>query len=273
MHLCAGNRCLPTWQLSPWLTEPFGNLFRIIFTATWFANVGIPTIVALSAILAAYLVLKKQISHDKDLVENERRRAKALTYAVSLRQAAQTLNSLAGELAQSTLSYTEQSRWMSTLSRLNGELGRSGFRLEDGLGHCPDLLSDVSAYKHSMTRRLQVWLLLAQEPGSENVPPEARARTCAYLLEVYAEFFDTTAGQLEDWGGELPVPPSGARLPSVPPEVHLPGGGTFMIVWPRKLALDPPPWSPSESRNKWMEEQQLTFASAAKQMAKQLSRF
>ncbi|NKS66364.1 hypothetical protein GS461_09755 [Rhodococcus hoagii] len=260
--------CVP-----PGLSSAFHNFFSIVLTAAWAANVGIPLVVALSAIVAAYVGIRKQISHDKATIENDQRRDRAATYASRLRDAARELNSIAGEVTHSQLTYSDLSKWMTALSAVYSELGRGSFRLEDGLGHKPELVSDVTACTSSIASRLQTWVLLANQPDCATIPIEARARTCAYLLELYARFLDTTAGQLEDWDGEMPVPPSGARIPSFPPEVFLPGGGTFMVAFGAEFILNSSSQSRAEDSEAQLDSQRILFSSIAKRMADQLGQF
>lgn len=256
--------CMPGW-----LSEPFGNLFSIVFSAVWVANVGIPLVATLSAIGAAYFFLRKQISHDTKIVEDERRQAKGRTYASSLKGAVSSLGSIARQIAQGGLTDAEISSWRTSLNLVTGDLGRAWIRLRDGLERDAELFSDVSAYTRSMTPRLNVWMSEAHAAENVHLPIVARARACAYLLEVYAEFFDRTADQLEDWGGNLPLPSSSARLPAMPPEMHLPGG-VLTFVWPRQYSLDPPPWFGDKGYEEWADQDRIEFAMVAQAIAERL---
>ncbi|MDI9940361.1 hypothetical protein QM806_33855 [Rhodococcus sp. IEGM 1351] len=205
-----------------WFIESAQSLWSQIATAAWLANVGIPLLVALAAIVIAYRSFLSQLRQDRELVDQERRRNFAHRYAAEARQCAAELDTLSATFTSSD-SPTSLREFRTGANEVFQRLSTALAILRETTGDSSTVeiaRSIPEIFRVRLDGALGYEDLCIASPERHAVSAfAARSRIANLIAEESAKHLRVLALQLEKWDGNPnhPPEPDGIHAELAPP--------------------------------------------------------
>ncbi|WLF51492.1 hypothetical protein [Rhodococcus opacus] len=169
-----------------WVGQSLGNFWSVFFSAEWFANVGLPLLLAILAIVIAWRSLGHQIGHDRKMVREERRRSFAMKFAGEARSAARELELLKEEFTESTTVESVQ-KFVDSVELITVRLDEAEHDLRAAIGEGP-----ATRAAETISSICRTWMAVIDPADPVWVEPGDRRQNTAYAVRL--EISEHSAG-------------------------------------------------------------------------------